>query len=163
MIIYDVPQLTIDQEIRFWFHVEIKGLEDCWNFIGRLSSYSGHCRYDMNGKSYLAHRIAYKIKYKENIENILICHKCDNPRCCNHNHLFKGTAFDNINDSIKKGRHSSVINTPESWSKKLNREQVLEIRQKAYSGITQKQLSKEYAVGISTISRIIYKETWANV
>ncbi len=35
---------------------------------------------------------------------IQVLHKCDNPPCCNIDHLFAGTSQDNAHDMISKGR-----------------------------------------------------------
>lgn len=34
-----------------------------------------------------------------------VCHSCDTPGCCDIEHLWAGTAKDNIQDSVRKGRH----------------------------------------------------------
>lgn len=39
---------------------------------------------------------------------ILVCHSCDHPWCVNPHHMFLGSHMDNVQDSIRKGRHSSV-------------------------------------------------------
>ena len=36
--------------------------------------------------------------------DILACHECDNPPCCEVTHLFSGTYSDNIKDAFSKGR-----------------------------------------------------------
>lgn len=37
-------------------------------------------------------------------DNLLVCHKCDNPKCINPEHLFLGTYSENMNDCKAKGR-----------------------------------------------------------
>ena len=55
----------------------------------------------------LAHRVSYQLFYNDEINREdIICHKCDNPRCINPKHLFKGTHQDNCNDKVNKGRQA---------------------------------------------------------
>jgi DNA-binding NarL/FixJ family response regulator len=51
-----------------------------------------------------AHRIVYFASNPEHDQNQMVLHKCDNRACINVNHLFLGTAQDNTNDMISKGR-----------------------------------------------------------
>jgi len=54
---------------------------------------------------FLMHRVAYQVYYNDNLTSEdIICHKCDNPKCVNPKHLFKGTHKDNVLDKCKKGR-----------------------------------------------------------
>src|SRR5215831_1732579 len=38
----------------------------------------------------------------------VICHKCDNRKCINPDHLFQGTQQDNIRDAWAKGRMKPI-------------------------------------------------------
>ena len=56
------------------------------------------------------HRLLFRLKYR--ITNLpswaFICHTCDNPNCCNLEHLFLGNASINMQDRTKKGRLKGV-------------------------------------------------------
>ena len=54
--------------------------------------------------TYKAHRIAYKIFMGiDPLENF-VCHSCDNPLCCNPDHLWLGNNAMNMADCARKGR-----------------------------------------------------------
>lgn len=74
----------------------------CWEWFGCLNK-SGYGKFCYKGKHILAHRYSW-IKHKGDIGKLFVCHHCDNPPCVNPNHLFLGTAKDNTQDCIKKGR-----------------------------------------------------------
>ena len=76
------------------------------------------------------------------------CHRCDNSGCVNPNHLWPGTAQDNIDDKINKNRQASGSNHPNA---KLIDEQVLAIRDDID---TQEVIAAKYGVHQTTISSI---------
>lgn len=54
-----------------------------------------------------AHRFAWTMANGAIPDGLFVCHKCDNPRCVRHDHLFLGTTQDNSADRHAKGRSSS--------------------------------------------------------
>ena len=77
-----------------------------WN--GRLTA-SG---YGVLGDAHKtrAHRLAWEIANGTSVpEGLVIRHSCDNPPCCNPDHLDVGTDADNARDAIQRGRRR-VIN-----------------------------------------------------
>lgn len=85
----------------------------CWVWAGSKFN-NGYGKININQKSYLTHRVAYRLYYKEKIpKKTLVCHTCDNPPCCNPHHLFLGTHQDNVDDMLIKNRGKISISFDE--------------------------------------------------
>lgn len=78
----------------------------CLTFTGRKMPKGGHGLIWENGKPSYAHRVAYAAKHGPIPEGMVVMHLCDNPACCNPDHLTLGTQKDNILDAVLKGRHT---------------------------------------------------------
>lgn len=79
----------------------------CWDFKGAINA-TGYGVVGFNGKVMQAHRLSWFLHNGEIPDGLLVCHRCDNRRCCNPDHLFIGTHKDNTQDMILKGRRSAL-------------------------------------------------------
>lgn len=144
------------------FFKKIIKTSTCW-----LWTKSKKVRYGsigIDGKTIRAHRYSYFIHNKDMDFNMLVCHKCDNPICVNPEHLFLGTAKDNAQDMIKKGRKNNDGVTGEKHFKsKFTKKQVKAIR---YNWVKSKytktfaELAKKYNVSLMTISLMLRNKTY---
>jgi hypothetical protein len=93
--------MKISQDERFWKYVE-KG-DGCWTWNGSIGS-AGYGQIYYNGKVSKAHRVSYEINKGPIPDGLWVLHECDNPACVNPDHLHVGTAQDNSDEKIKRGR-----------------------------------------------------------
>lgn len=88
---------------RFWSRVDqSRGTDSCWPWTGCVKP-GGYGFIMHKRRARLTHRVALSGSLDEQ-PNMMACHRCDNPICCNPNHLFWGTAQDNNDDCSAKGR-----------------------------------------------------------
>ena len=100
-------RLTPERVRDFWSHVTIGGPNECWPWKGatRQKGYGNFALFGTGKGSAASHRIAYGLANGGTPRDMDVLHRCDNPPCCNHAHLFLGTQLDNIRDMIEKGRN----------------------------------------------------------
>lgn len=142
----------------FWSHVDRSGGESaCWPWTG--SKVSGYGCVGWNGKIRKAHRVAWEITHSECPTGDVL-HTCDNPVCCNPNHLFLGTHADNMSDMVRKGRSSRKFGEANGRAV-LTSEQVRVIRATyAAGGISQQALANQFGVHQTAISKIVRHISW---
>ena len=91
-----------------WDRVTNYGDPDkCWEWTCYAGN-DGYGQITINKKAFRAHRLAYEL-YNGCVipEGLCVCYSCDNPLCCNPNHLWVGTNLENIADMVRKGRNAT--------------------------------------------------------
>lgn len=135
---------------------------NCWEWTGSLSKF-GYGRIGFRDKVYLTHRISYEIFNGSFDQNLFVCHKCDNPKCINPEHLFLGSQLDNMKDcSTKKRAFSRSFPGEDNPFAKLSNKDASLIRCKLKKGYKGKELAKLYNVNATTISNIKNNKTYTN-
>lgn len=125
-----------------------------WNF-GRNDG--GYGMFRLGNRTLYVHRYIWALFNDASLlPRRFVCHKCDNPPCCNPAHLFLGTGRDNIMDAKDKGRHNK-----QGYSLKLTADQVSQIRllyeTAAYS---QRSLGRQFNTCHQNVSQIVRGRTW---
>lgn len=100
--------------------------DECWSWTGSALA-SGYGQIRVEGKTTTAHRVAWALAHGAIPAGQVVCHKCDNPVCCNPAHLFLGTPKDNVQDMIQKGRKAKS-HAPHTRMRKLTDDAVRAIR-----------------------------------
>lgn len=73
----------------------------CWEWQNSLDA-SGYGRIGLRRRLIMTHRASFFAQPNIKFSTLCVCHKCDNKRCVNADHLFLGTHKDNIHDLISK-------------------------------------------------------------
>lgn len=72
----------------------------------------GYGQFWFRGVPAKAHRVSYMLQVGEIPEGLMVLHKCDNRKCVNPDHLYLGTAKDNIRDRNERCPWFGRMKTP---------------------------------------------------
>jgi HNH endonuclease len=136
----------------------------CWNWSGSMfdNGYGKFKNKELNsGKPIPASRASWMILRCSDIGRWdFVCHKCDNRKCVNPDHLFLGSGSDNMSDCSQKRRINHGEDRPQS---KLTEENVIEARQLRQQGMGWMRLAKRYGVHQNCVISAVTGKTWAHV
>lgn len=190
-------------EERFWAFVNKDGpvpffhpeLGPCWLWTGSsCNPKDSQWRYGQFGitRSHIVrtHRYSYEMHVGPIPPKLFVCHHCNVTMCLRPSHLFIGTAKQNSEDMVAKGRspkgdrqglrvhperaargdrsgarlHPELYKGERNGAAKLTDDSVRAIRVAyAAGGITQDKLAKRYGVCRPLISHIVHYKVWKDV
>lgn len=142
---------------RFW--LKVKKSAGCWEWCGAGSA-KGPGNFNPGGRTVSAHRFSWELHYGRVDDGLWVLHKCDNPRCVRPDHLFLGTAQDNVDDMYSKQR--AIVGSAHARAK-LTESDVREIRRAHGDGVQQKLLAARFGVCKQVVNRIVHREDWKHV
>lgn len=157
-------------------HPTLGDIGPCWLWTAcKRSKESLYGIFTLNHKSVSSHRVSWVVANGQIPAGIKVLHHCDNPPCCNPNHLFAGTSADNMADRDAKGRQAKGERNgarlhPEAMKRggdnsnsKLHESDIPEIRRRRLAGEFLTVIAKDYGVSLSTIHLIGKGMTWKHV
>jgi len=146
---------TVSTLIRLMSNIRCDLVTRCWVWTGALDKkgYGRVFKLKHLGTAHavFAHRALYEALVGPIPAGLGILHTCDTPACVRPEHLFPGTQHDNALDMARKGRGNG----------RFTEAQVLEIRERATQGQSQRRLARDYGVAAKTIAAILDGRTYA--
>jgi len=184
------PERAMNAVSRFAAQVDRSGGPDaCWPWTGSRNhgGGGGYGQITFGGRTTGAHRVALELAYDVAPGHRCVCHRCDNPPCCNPAHLFLGTQVDNEADKASKGRSALGDRNgsrlyperlargdknfarmhPERLARgdahhqaKLTEADVAEIRRALAAGDSQRATARRHGVSQRSVWNIAKGKTW---
>lgn len=143
-----IPENIIKNKEQFYKRVK-KVDSGCWEW-------QGHCNgsgYGITFGKFRAHRVSYAMHFGVDPIGKLVCHRCDNRKCVNPDHLFLGTDLDNMHDMIAKGRARPNVTGLESPLAKMDQETLDKMSAMYLSDplMTQRKLAKIFNLSCARV------------
>jgi len=129
--------------VKRWIENYIINDNGCWVWQGGTTK-EGYGIVDVNKcprKTMTMNRVSYYLFNGELPDNSSILHRCDNRLCFNPDHLYNGTAIDNVRDMINRNRQ---------YHSKITFEDLDSILEKSLT-MSKYDIAKEYGVSYTTI------------
>ena len=157
----DLAMLTAPQRFKERFWNRVRGNPgECWNWPLTVVKGYGQTSFRHEGRMVLcySHRVAYVLAKGVVPIGLQVMHECHNRLCCNPDHLAAGTALENVHQSIAVGRFPKGET---AGSSRLSNGDAEEIRKRANSGESNRQIAKAFGVSHTTVNAIVRGERYA--
>jgi len=142
---------------RFLAKVCREASSGCWLWQGMVTP-DGYGVAFIARKRQAAHRAAWMLFCNPIPVGMAVCHKCDVRACVNPEHLFLGTAAENVRDMAEKGR---CPRGERHGSARLTAVQVSRIKTMlAEDRMYMSEIAREFGVSPTTIRAIKLGKTW---
>lgn len=152
-------------EVRdFWSRVDKS--DGCWRF--RAAAEGDYGRLGIEGRTRLAHCVAWALVHGPIPEGMSVLHHCDNRPCVRPDHLYVGTQGDNVRDAVERGRHVSGYGLRDHRGAghpmaKTTESSVRSIRALAATGQSVPVLASRFGLSVGQTKDIISGRAWAHV
>jgi hypothetical protein len=131
----------------------VKTKSGCMEFTGCVQS-NGYARATVHRKTDYAHRHVYRMAHGPTPIGFDVCHKCDNRKCINPDHLFIGTRLENMRDAVAKSRQAKGFDLPHTF---VNEEMKSKITELAKNGMLYKEIADKFGITKSYAGYIAIK------
>lgn len=145
---------------KIWSRIKVGQKDQCWEWdrsANRARYPSVRCQAMQSNVK--PHRVVYALLHGVTDAEMVVCHSCDNPMCCNPYHLFLGTQKENVADMHAKGRRHCNYGKRHHLNK-FSEEVVRKIADDPRGAPT---IAKEYGVSVSQVYRIRHREQWQHL
>lgn len=143
------------------FKTKLEKHGDCLYFMGSRNP-KGYGQF-VSPYETVAHRFAWFAEYGEIPKGLMVLHDCDSPPCCEIRHLRLGTAKENTQDMVSRGRAIGPRNPlkgEKNHRAKIKEEDAQKIVKLISEGYTTPQISQKLNISNHIINDIRSRKTW---
>lgn len=139
----------------FWSRVDInENNQECWNWT-EGTTIGGYGNFIYHGDNIKAHRMTYILAKGPIPDGLQVQHLCNNPMCCNPNHLELG-------DELKNSQYKYQCDRQNMTLTKDRVREILKVHID-HPELTQSQIAEMFRISQGMISMIINGMCWHNI
>lgn len=160
-----IAQTMKPKAVRFW--AKVQKTDGCWLWTG--AKRSGTHTYGVlrtgprsGGTDEVAHRVSWELHIGPIPPGLWVLHHCDNPPCVRPDHLYIGTASDNVADRQRRHRHWSHAGEHHPFHK-LTEQDIRSIRSARAEGQLLREIAARYNITIGAVANIAARRSWRHV
>lgn len=145
------------------FHEKVTPVPEAGYWLWTASTSRGYGQLSSKrGESpHKAHRVSWRLHRGDIPAHMDVCHKCDTPLCVNPDHMFLGTAKDNVDDMDRKGRRvNAQAKGTRHGMARLTEDEVMAIRA---SSDKQNVIALRFGVHKALVSLIKRGKVWKHI